>query len=269
MSKKVRHVMGLSGGKDSSALAVYIQQNMPDVADAMEYFFCDTHKELPETYEYLERLKARLGIRIVFLEDNRGFDHWLNIYGGYLPSSKMRWCTKQLKLLPFEQFVGNDEVISYVAIRADEPRDGYKPRKDNIKTCFPFKENGLVRNDIIRILEDSGLGMPSYYEWRSRSGCFFCFFQRKYEWLMLSEKHPDLFKEAVEYEKNHYDGRSYTWNDDISLEELIKNKYDIVKNHFKYMERERLNAPNKPLTEVLADVLDLENNTLPCLECHL
>ena len=59
---EIRHVMGLSGGKDSSALAVYVQQEMPDIAEQMEYFFCDTHKELPETYEYLERLEARLGI---------------------------------------------------------------------------------------------------------------------------------------------------------------------------------------------------------------
>jgi len=111
--------------------------------------------------------------------------------------------------------------------------------------------------------------MPSYYDWRSRSGCFFCFFQRKYEWTMLSEKHPDLFEKAVAYEQEHKDGRSYTWNDDATLEELIKKKDEIIVNHQKYMERERLNAPNKLLTEALADVLDIENCELPCLECHL
>jgi len=265
----IRHVMGLSGGKDSSALAVYIQKEMPEVAEKMEYFFCDTHKELPETYEYLERLKARLNIKINYLEDKRGFDHWLQIYGGYLPSSRMRWCTKQLKLLPFEQFVGNDEAITYVGIRADENRDGYSSRKDNIKARFPFKEAGMTKADIIQLLEESGLGMPSYYNWRSRSGCYFCFFQRKYEWVMLSEKHPDLFAKAVAYEKEHKDGRYYTWNDDTTLEDLLPKKNEIIENHKKYMERERLNAPNKPLTEALADILNIENSDLPCLECHL
>ena len=42
----VRHVLGLSGGKDSSALAVYMKDKVPE----MEYYFCDTGKELPETY---------------------------------------------------------------------------------------------------------------------------------------------------------------------------------------------------------------------------
>ena len=261
--------MGLSGGKDSSALAVYAQREMPDIAEKMEYFFCDTHKELPETYEYLERLEARLGIKIKRLEDERGFDHWLHIYGGYLPSARMRWCTKQLKLIPFEQFVGDDETITYVGIRADEDREGYNSRKDNIKARFPFKDAGLGKADIIKLLEDSGLGMPSYYDWRSRSGCYFCFFQRKYEWVMLSEKHPDLFGKAVKYEQEHKDGRTFTWNDDAKLTDIIRQKDEIIANYHKYMVRERLNSPNKPLTEALADVLDIENCELPCLECHL
>jgi len=49
----------------------------------MEYF-SDTHKELPETYEYLDRIKARLGIKIEYLSADRGFDHWLDVYGGFL-----------------------------------------------------------------------------------------------------------------------------------------------------------------------------------------
>ena len=57
---KVRHVLGLSGGKDSTALAIYLRDRIPE----MEYFFCDTNKELPETYEYIEKLEAFLGSRL-------------------------------------------------------------------------------------------------------------------------------------------------------------------------------------------------------------
>jgi tRNA(Ile)-lysidine synthase TilS/MesJ len=37
MTKKVRHVLGISGGKDSAALAIYLKQKnkVPDI----EYFF--------------------------------------------------------------------------------------------------------------------------------------------------------------------------------------------------------------------------------------
>ena len=80
MEKGVRHLLGLSGGKDSSALAIYMRDRVPE----MEYFFSDTGKELPETYDFLDRLEAFLGKPIVRLNmdpdssKNRDFDHWVN-----------------------------------------------------------------------------------------------------------------------------------------------------------------------------------------------
>ena len=86
---------------------------------------------------------------------------------------------------------------------------------------------------------------------------------------MLAEKHPDLFDKAVAYEQEHKDGRTFTWNDDCTLLDLLNNKERIIEQHKKYMKRELNNSPNKPLTEALADVLDLENGPEACLICHL
>jgi len=263
--KEVRHILGLSGGKDSTALAILMHKKFPQ----MEYFFCDTHKELPETYEYLDRIKARLGITITYLSADRGFDHWLDVYGGYLPSPKVRWCTRKLKIVPLEQFIGNDEAISYIGIRADEKRDGYISTKPNIKAVYPFKEAGLVHADIIRLLEESGIGLPSYYRWRTRSGCFFCFFQRKYEWVKLAEEHPDFFAEAVKYEQEHSDGRKFTWVQGETLTELLARKDSILTEHEKSLVRQQQLKPNKPLAQALSEVLDNEDDSLPCLICHL
>ena len=76
----------------------------------------------------------------------------------------------------------------------------------------------MVREDIFKILRESGVGVPAYYEpitfevdgkkgqyMRSRSGCYFCFFQQKIEWVWLLEQHPDLFEKAKYYE-NQKDG---------------------------------------------------------------
>ena len=261
----MRHILGLSGGKDSTALAILLHEEIPD----MEYFFCDTQKELPETYDYLERIKARLGITITYLSESKGFDFWLDLYGGYLPSPKMRWCTRQMKIAPLEEWVGDDEVATYVGIRADEDRDGYISTKPNIKPVFPFKERGMVKADILQLLEDSAIGLPDYYRWRSRSGCFFCFFQRKYEWVKLSEEHPELFAKAVAYEQNHKDGRYYTWTQGETLLELIARRDAIIRDHERAMQRELQQQPNRPLVTVLESVLGDENDDLPCLACHL
>lgn len=263
----VRHILGLSGGKDSTALAILLHQDIPE----MEYFFCDTHKELPETYEYLDRIKARLGIKIHYLSAQRGFDHWLTLHSGYLPSPKRRWCTEQMKIRPLEKFVGDDDAISYIGIRADEDRDGYISTKPNIQPVFPFKERGLVKQDILDLLEDSGIGLPDYYRWRSRSGCFFCFFQRKYEWVKLAEEHPDLFAEAVRYEQEHKDGRQYTWADGETLLELLKRKEDIIAHHEKSVAQQKAapNGQSLSLVDILDDLFDEEVDGLPCLACHL
>ena len=323
--KKIRHVVGISGGKDSAALAIYMKDKYPHLD--LEYYTCDTGKELEETYQLIKNLEIYLGKSITLLQaadgsDEDPFDHFLKMYGGYLPSSNSRWCTKKLKLEPFEKFVGDDPVVSYVGIRGDEEREGYISRKSNIQSIFPFRKNIwsedviskmlantnskqvldlfrsiavtrnserfeevlqqlltpnfsqqqklnllldlgikefnelvfsflkttnyplsgeqsfsltdnediLVRDDIFRILKDSGVGVPEYYNKvdfnvngksgqysRSRSGCFFCFFQQKIEWIWLHEQHPEKFAKAMEYEKD-----GYTWCQDETLADLIK-----------------------------------------------
>ncbi len=260
----MRHILGLSGGKDSTALALYLKNKVPEV----EYFFCDTHKELPETYEYIEKLEIFLGKEIIRLEDNRGFDHWLEVFDGFLPNPQSRWCTRNLKIKPLEKFVGDDDAISYIAIRADEDRVGYISTKQNIKPVFPFMKDGLVKIDILKIIKESGIGMPEYYSWRSRSGCYFCFFQRKVEWVRLSEIHPDLFEKAVRYEQEHADGRKYFWNQEESLLELISRKDQIIADHQRLMKLKKKTLPNRTLIEVFDSVLDDETEDF-CFVCNL
>lgn len=268
MSENVRHVLGISGGKDSAALAVYMRDRVPE----MEYFFCDTEKELPETYDFLARLEAYLGKPIERLNASRGFDHWLKVYGGYLPSSRMRWCTRMLKIKPFETWIGDSPTYSYVAIRADEDREGYVSTKPNITPFFPFKEEGIIKEDVFRILEESGVGLPSYYEWRTRSGCYFCFFQRNMEWIGLKERHPDLFELAKRYEKpGAADMPGFTWSQGESLEEIASPERvaEIKERHQTNLQREQQRRSNLTLLEVFADVLDDEDDEEPCLMCHL
>lgn len=267
----VRHVLGISGGKDSAALAIYMRDRVPQ----MEYFFCDTGAELPETYEYLQALEAVLGKPITRLNTGRDFDHWLQVYQGALPSPQMRWCTKNLKIKPLEAWLGDDVAISYVGIRADERRDGYVSTKSTITAVFPFKEDGITRADVLQILEDAGVGLPSYYEWRTRSGCYFCFFQRKAEWVGLAERHPELFEKAVAYEeKEGYEAtamqdRQYTWSQGETLRELNERRDEIMAKHAVAMARAAARRTNLPLVDVLGGVLDDEDDSTPCLPCHI
>jgi len=259
----VRHILSISGGKDSAALAIYMRDKVPDI----EYVFCDTEKELPETYDYLGRLEALLGKPIRILKrDGRGFDHWLSVYRGYLPSPRMRWCTRHLKLQPFEHHVGDSFVINYIGIRADEDREGYISTKPNIKPVYPFKESGLCYSDIRRILEEAGIGEPSYRTWRSRSGCYFCFFQQKIEWVGLLENHPDLYWLASQYEKTDETlSKRFTWCDKESLEELARPER-VAAIKLEYQQRIERNIRGDGR---LAELFENEVGPQPCLICTL
>lgn len=224
----VRHVLNVSGGKDSSALALLMAGRVKGLEhfkiENVEYVFADTQKELPETYEYLSRLEAEVGSKIIRLNAKAGFDHWHKVFNGYLPSPRNRWCTKLLKLKPFEAHVGDDNVVSYVGLRADEDRIGYLSKKPNIKTRYPLKEAGIDYDGVIQILEDSGLGLPTFMKWgRTNSGCTFCFFQTPYEWVKLLENYPEYFEEAMKYETfdENDPNKQFTWIADYPLSKLL------------------------------------------------
>jgi len=264
---KERHVLCLSGGKDSTALAVYLSDKISD----LEYLFCDTGKELEETYDYLNKIEAILGINIVRLRAEYSFDYFIDKYSGFLPSPQSRWCTRELKIVPFEKYCGEDTVHSYVGIRADENREGYITKKANIIPHFPFKENGINKAMVLQILEESGLGMPEYYKWRSRSGCYFCFYQRKVEWIGLKNKHPDLFEAAKKYEKESTPtGRRYTWSPKESLDEIAARESQIVKEYEKVQAQSAKKLGNKSLIEIFDESMEeLDEQGPGCIVCDL
>ena len=270
-----RHVLGISGGKDSAALAIYIKENHPDVHEKVEYFFTDTGSELEEVYDFLAKLEAYLGKEIIRLSSGKPFEHWLKMHNEYLPSPQQRWCTRMMKIKPFEEFVGNDPVISYVGIRADENREGYISKKETIKAVFPFIEAGLVRDDIFQMLEDT-VGIPEYYKWRSRSGCYFCFFQRQDEWLGLKRNHPALFEKAKQFENKvrtkyewkegevEFGGHGYTWSSQGSIEELVKRAELREKKN-----THKVNKLNERWQDVLKEQDDDDPEDRACLICSL
>jgi 3'-phosphoadenosine 5'-phosphosulfate sulfotransferase (PAPS reductase)/FAD synthetase len=369
MGNKLRHLLGISGGKDSAALAIYLHNKYPEIE--FEYYFCDTGKELEETYILINELEAYLGkdiskLRAAINSHKKPFDHFLSKYDGFLPSANARWCTKNLKLEPFEKFVGNSPAISYIAIRGDEDREGYISTKPNIQSIFPFRRNiwslevlsqflhndnikriaeiyqknapkeklgrmldvvfepksekltfskklnslldlgvitfnhvvfeflrktnyplslintfplvdnddVLVKKDIFNLFKTFGVSIPKYYDEvefevngqkgsyaRSRSGCYFCFFQQKIEWVWLYEQHPDLYKKAMSYEKD-----GYKWNEDESLDEITKPER-LIKIKEDYLKRSKYN--NKGIkSDKLVDILDSPTG-ISCVNCFI
>ena len=284
MSKKARHVLGLSGGKDSAALAVWMNNNYPDVD--VEYYFTDTGYELQETYDYLDKLKTRLDKPIKYIQPTNSFDYYMKKYNNFLPSQNARWCTIEMKLKSFEQWIKpslkeGTEIFTYIGIRFDERgRTGYKSNNPLIIPKFPFIEDKISKENVLEILDNAGLGLPDYYKWRSRSGCSFCFFQRGIEWVGLLENHPEKFAYAKSLEKLARDHDSpFTWIKRKPLEELEKPESikKIKEHHQKQLEKRKKqknnSQQNNPFLKDeknlnIEENISLDDVSSSCLICH-
>ena len=166
---------------------------------------------------------------------------------------------------------------SYVAIRADEPaRTGMLATHPNLKITLPLREHGLDKAAVVELLESSGLGLPTYYDWRSRSGCTFCFYQQKIEWVRLKRTHPEAFEEAKAYEKTALEhGSPFTWSDRESLSELEQPKRikQIEEDYERRLARAKARRPKNPLRANLSEVeIDEAYGTAEvaasCVICH-
>ena len=157
---EVRHILGISGGKDSAALAIYLKNKYPHMN--IVYYNSDTGCELAETDLLISRLETYLG-GITKLRAAEGspeptpFEHFLKASGNYLPSPQARWCTQKMKLAEMERFVGDIPTISYVGIRGDEDREGYVSTKSNIQSIFPFRKNIWSIDVIHKVLHNDNL----------------------------------------------------------------------------------------------------------------
>jgi 3'-phosphoadenosine 5'-phosphosulfate sulfotransferase (PAPS reductase)/FAD synthetase len=214
--KTPRHVLGLSGGKDSTCLALAMKERHPELD--MEYICTPTGNELPELFCHLDRLEVMLGKPIARLGIGKTL-HQLIDEMGMLPNFRARWCTRMLKIEPSIEFMlalpaGS---LLYVGLRADEP-DRTGIYGDDVRSVFPFKEWGWTEADVWRFLDNRGIVIPT------RTDCGDCYHQRIVEWRNYWRDHPDLYAESVSIERRH--GHTFrspgrdTWP--VSLAELAK-----------------------------------------------
>lgn len=254
----MRHIIPISG-KDSLATALVQLKNEPELD--YEYVFNPTGAELPEVFDWINRVEKYLGKPI-----NRVGEDLLEIieeYNFYLPNRRSRYCTRRSKIEPFEKWIGKESVIVYYGIRADENRGGYdNSRHPNIETSYPLKKYGLGIDEVYKVINDAGLKPPTFFWkeiydavckrfggeenikfilkewqidflfcWRTRANCYFCFNQMKREWVGLLIHHPELFEKAAELEVT---GSEYFWNGkDYPLSKIVERKDKIIAAHIK------------------------------------
>lgn len=114
-------IVTCSGGKDSVASLIWMQNNG---YKNFEVAFCDTAWESEITYQYLEDLEQKLGIKFTFLK-SKMYDGFLDLARKKkrFPSTRARFCTSELKSIPMIDYildVVNDDILVIQGIRGAE-----------------------------------------------------------------------------------------------------------------------------------------------------
>lgn len=190
-------IVGISGGKDSTAMALRLQEAEPD-----DYTFAitPTGRELPPVLEHWKRLEGLLGKPLMKIPAPTLVQ--LIVKYKTLPNWRMRFCTRKVKIEPFMDYVISvAPATTFIGIRADEVI-GDKAREgtdwsgiEGVKQDFPLVRWGWGINKVQSYLKERGVEIPR------RTDCDFCFFQRLIEWFEFWRDYPAEWKEGEALEK--------------------------------------------------------------------
>lgn len=185
------HVIALSGGKDSTALALRLRELNPDVPYV--YLITPTGDELPEMVAHWERLEMLLGTPLTRVTNGTLNGH-IEAFNA-LPNWRQRWCTRLLKIEPCIAWMARHAPATlYVGLRADEEaRKGIYT--EYVQPVFPLRDWGWGLREVVGYLDQRGICIPK------RTDCARCYGQRLGEWKRLLVEHPDLYADAERQEE--------------------------------------------------------------------
>ena len=189
------HVVALSGGKDSTALALRLREVEPD--RDYTYVCTPTGDEPDAMFAHWRMLGELLGKPLVPIMHPLGLNG-LIAQQRALPNYRQRWCTRILKIEPYRAWLAqHTPCVSYVGLRADEEGRAGGAYDDigGVTMRFPLREWGWGLEEVLDYLKQRGIAIPK------RTDCDRCFFQRLHEWYELWRDHPDKFAHAENQER--------------------------------------------------------------------
>jgi len=187
------HIIALSGGKDSTAMALRLAET---TGEDYIYVCNPTGDEPDEMIEHWNKLSDMLGKKILPVTSGVSLNGLIKRYNA-LPNHRMRWCTRILKIEPFQRFLlQNLPCTIYVGLRADEEQreGGVYGHIEGVEQRFPLREWGWGIQDVKDYLVEKGVTIPY------RTDCLRCYAQQLGEWWNLWSYTPERYAEAEQQE---------------------------------------------------------------------
>jgi len=183
------HVVCLSGGKDSTAMALKLAEAEPR---DYQYIITPTGDELPTMKDHWHRLEAMLEKPLTVVSPKYGLAGLMREHRA-LPNFRMRFCTRSLKIIPYQAWLMKRlPAVSYVGLRADEEgRAGIEWDDPRITNRYPLREWGWGIDEVLWYLKDRHVKIPA------RTDCARCYAQTLHEWWLLRHDYPLIWESAI------------------------------------------------------------------------
>lgn len=212
----MRHLLSYGGGVNSTAVAIFLRNNMPELFEECSVVFADTRGEEDETYEFINKVftpwlygtqPGHIGKELVTVAKEIGLEEYC-LRDQVLPMRRWKWCTDKWKIRVINEWA--DKALGLprthiIAFAADEAHRAQESPIDGVTNWFPLIEYGITRQGCIDIISEELSVVPP------KSGCFFCPLASRKYFRWLKKERPALFARAVAMEENVKD-KGYTLN---------------------------------------------------------
>ncbi len=209
-------VVCVSGGKDSSAMALWLRFDS-GLENKLLLVFCDTGHEHPATVEHVHKLADKVGLALNTIRGPWSFITLAEKKQRF-PSATARFCTEELKVIPLSGWLDDQEGAGILdapvlvqGIRADESKKrselpawdtNNKPGRRRVFDCNVWRP--LLRwsaSDVFETHKRHGFEPnPLYKQGASRVGCFPCIFAGKSDLRASFELDGGLLERLRGYE---------------------------------------------------------------------
>jgi 3'-phosphoadenosine 5'-phosphosulfate sulfotransferase (PAPS reductase)/FAD synthetase len=199
---KTKHILSFGAGVNSTALLFWLVKNGKPLDEVV---FANPMNEMPETYKHIEKIKKWCDERNILFTEVKSHLNKGNLMEWYferkaIPVRLIRSCTDLFKIRPIYKYLqqkyGKILFNVYIGISLEEShRKKESGRKDRIM-LYPLIDAGIDREGCKRIIEQEGFNVPV------KSGCYFCPFQSRENWIQLLKRYPELFDNSIKFEEN-------------------------------------------------------------------
>lgn len=226
-------VISFSGGKDSSAMLVYLCEKYPSIKKHLVW--ADTGFEHEGLFEWNKKIASKFNLAVHRVANPNKTLLEMVERRKIFPSPKCRQCTSNLKRGPIEtwvrQNVRSKNIIMCSGLRAEESRQRAKLEPVKIDTSMTNSKREVYdflpihhwqESEVKDFLKNSGVDLHPCYDYLSRLSCRVCIFNQKRELQSIKTNDPEAFNAICELEEKI----GFTFRSEGRLEEYIKSSFD-------------------------------------------